>query len=469
MTAVAVVLTAACNMRCCLFLAAGLSSALAFVPNQSQASSPLKSTLLLATDETNDEDASFELPAETRELIDKMMERGSQNGAFAGSLPSTPNPFGSRLESARKSLYSDDELINVLSLHEQLSDETIDMPESSIDEEDIPSLHEMVTNAIGESSSLSVGLSNANGLTTVGFDLDEEDRARIRKIRAIASDVDGTLLSSRQTLHPRTRMAVKRALQLAKENESFHFFPATGKTRKGALDSLGIEIGTLIATENVPGVYIQGLYCVDGQGNVLFERKLTPEATGAAEKLAKESGISIVAYDGDDLYSTEITDIVRHLHEHYGEPMATLLPGSSEGNVRDLSTHEPLMHKLLLMDDDVELLAKTVRPKLEALAEEYDACVTMALPTMLEWLPKGCSKALGVAKVCDALSIDMETELLAIGDAENDAEMLQQSAIGVAMGNGCPAAKAAANYVLEDKNDDGGAGTAMEIFGFAGR
>lgn len=149
--------------------------------------------------------------------------------------------------------------------------------------------------------------------------------------------------------------------------------------------------------------------------------------------------------------------------------MATLLPGSSEDNVRGLATHEPLMHKLLLMDDDVEFLAKTVRPKLEALAEKYDACVTMALPTMLEWLPRGCSKALGVAKVCEALDIDMETELLALGDAENDAEMLKQSAIGVAMGNGCPAAKAAADYVLEDTNDDGGAGTAMEIFGFAGR
>ena len=458
------------KMRCILVFLIGLSMVLAFVPNQPHSSPPKASSLLPADNNgsgSKDDDASFELPPDTRKLIDQMMERGSKNGF--NSPASASNPFASRLDSARKSLYTDDELFNVLSLHEQLSDETIGLPESSIDEEDIPSLHDLVTSAIGESPPPLVGLSNVNILTTIGFDLDEEDRHRIRKIRAIASDVDGTLLSSRQTLHPRTRMAVKRALQLSKEDDDFHFFPATGKTRKGALDSLGIEVGTLIATENVPGVYIQGLYCVDGQGNVLFERKLTAEATGAAEKLAKESAISIVAYDGDALYSTEISDIVVHLHEHYGEPMATLLPGSSEDNVRDLATHEPLMHKLLLMDDDVELLAKKVRPKLEALAEEYDACVTMALPTMLEWLPRGCSKALGVAKVCEALDIDMETELLALGDAENDAEMLKQSAIGVAMGNGCPSAKAAADYVLEDTNDDGGAGTAMEIFGFAGR
>ena len=372
----------------CLLLLVGISPALAFVPPHQPHSSPPKSSSPLPADTGSgkDDDASFELPPDTRELIDQMME--SKNGF--NSPTSASNPFASRLDSARKSLYSDDELFNVLSLHEQLSDESIDMPESSMDEEDIPSLHELVTSAIGESPPPLVGLSNANSLTTIGFDLGEEDRLAIRKIRAIASDVDGTLLSSRQTLHPRTRMAVKRALQLSKDDDDFLFFPATGKTRKGALDSLGIEIGTLIATLNVPGVYIQGLYCVDGQGNVLFERKLTSEATGAAEKLARESGISIVAYDGDALYSTEISDIVAHLHEHYGEPMATLLPGSSEDNVRGLATHEPLMHKLLLMDDDVEFLAKTVRPKLEALAEKYDACVTMALPTMLEWIPRGC-------------------------------------------------------------------------------
>mmetsp|Transcript_24196 Transcript_24196/g.53500 ORF Transcript_24196/g.53500 Transcript_24196/m.53500 type:complete len:363 (-) Transcript_24196:91-1179(-) len=362
--------------------------------------------------------------------------------------------------------------MKVLSLHEQFSDNPVEMPQS-IDGpgDEFPSLHDMVTTAIGETSALPndfSSFSSTNSLSTIGIDLDDDARSRIRKVRAIASDVDGTLLSSRQTLHPRTRMAVKRALQLSKQNDDFFFFPATGKTRKGALDSLGIEIGTLIATENVPGVYIQGLYCVDGEGNVLFERKLAAKATAAAERLAKKNGVSIVAYDGDNLYTTEITEIVRHLHEHYGEPMSTLLPGSEE-RVRELHTHEPLMHKLLLMDDDVDLLTNTVRPQLEKLAEEFDATVTQALPTMLEWLPKGCSKALGVAKVCEALEISMKNELLALGDAENDAEMLQEASIGVAMGNGCPAAKKAADYVLEDTNDDGGAGTAMEVFAFAGR
>ena len=77
------------------------------------------------------------------------------------------------------------------------------------------------------------------------------------------------------------------------------------------------------------------------------------------------------------------------------------------------------MHKLILMDDDVDLLANTVRPQLELIAEECGASVTQAIPTMLEWIPSGCSKAVGVAKVCDALGVDMGEELLALGDAES--------------------------------------------------
>lgn len=433
------------------------SLTLAFTPQATHSSKFSRHNSLLAYNKKNNDDELFD--SMTRDIL------GQKKNGFT---PAT-NPFASRLQKARKSLYSDEELMKVLSLHEQFSDNPVEMPQS-IDgpDDEFPSLHDMVTTAIGETSALPNDFSSFSSMGgTVGIDLDDDARSRIRKVRAIASDVDGTLLSSRQTLHPRTRMAVKRALQLSKQNDDFFFFPATGKTRKGALDSLGIEIGTLIATENVPGVYIQGLYCVDGEGNVLFERKLAAKATAAAERLAKESGISIVAYDGDNLYTTEITEIIRHLHEHYGEPMSTLLPGSEE-RVRELHTHEPLMHKLLLMDDDVDFLTNTVRPQLEKLAEEFDATVTQAIPTMLEWLPKGCSKAMGVAKVCEALEISMENELLALGDAENDAEMLQQASIGVAMGNGCPAAKKAADYVLEDTNDDGGAGTAMEVFAFAG-
>mmetsp|Transcript_15908 Transcript_15908/g.32064 ORF Transcript_15908/g.32064 Transcript_15908/m.32064 type:complete len:120 (+) Transcript_15908:6350-6709(+) len=118
------------------------------------------------------------------------------------------------------------------------------------------------------------------------------------------------------------------------------------------------------------------------------------------------------------------------------------------------------------MDNDAEMLKTVVRPKLEKLAEKHGVIVTQALPTMLELLPAGCSKAVGVQKLCDALGIDAETELLALGDAENDAEMLSLASIGVAVGNACPVARSASDFIMTERNDEGGAGLAMEQFGF---
>ena len=389
------------------------------------------------------------------------------------------NPFESTLKRVGKGLYGDEELMRVLSMHEELGGLTED---KCVPIKEVLSpqrgLHDLVLEAIRDTP-----ISETNGKKAdqrqfpnfsapLTFDVDSQIKDKIQRIRAVASDVDGTLLSSQQTLHPRTRMAVKRAIDLStventradKENIEF-FFLATGKSRKGALHSLGIEIGSLIAERNIPGVYLQGLFCVDGEGNTIFEKRLSVEAITAAEALVEKAEVSVVAYDGDDLYTTDVTDLVVHLHEHYGEPLPRLLPSTGD-SIRNLSDHEACMHKLLFLDEDVEKLRTIVRPQLEELAKQYDACVTQAIPTMLELLPAGCSKALGVMKVCSSLGINLETELLALGDAENDAEMLKMAAIGVAMGNGCPLAKDAADFVMDESNNDGGAGAAMELFAF---
>jgi HAD superfamily hydrolase (TIGR01484 family) len=242
-----------------------------------------------------------------------------------------------------------------------------------------------------------------------------------------------------------------------------HFFPATGKSRAGAIISLGPDIGSLLL--NIPGVYVQGLYCVDGNGNVIFEKRLPTSAIRAAERLASEYGLSVVAYDGDDLYTTDRTDIVVRLSEYHGEPEVNLLIDEVSGRPMELADHVPGAHKLLLMHDDLEKLA-IVRSRLEEVASTHDATVTVALPTMLELLPAGCSKAYGVERVCEALGVDPTAELLALGDAENDSEMLRMASIGVAVGNACPIAKDAADFVMRERNDEGGAGLAMNLFGF---
>jgi hydroxymethylpyrimidine pyrophosphatase-like HAD family hydrolase len=333
----------------------------------------------------------------------------------------------------------------------------------------IPGLHELILETIEDiESSSSSKVDDDASVNQMAFDnLRHLLADKKPSIRAIATDVDGTLLKGKY-LHPTTQEVLLKAI-----NHSYlspdgahkieHFFPATGKSRKGAADSLGPIIGPLLY--QCPGVYVQGLYCVDKEGNVVFEKKLPPSAVKAAEEFVSEFDISIVGYDGDNLYSTELTDVVIGLSEHHGEATVELIDGGDNDSIVKLVKHEPGFHKMLLMDDDVEKL-KSIRPRLEKLAKENGATVTLAIPTMLELLPEGCSKAFGVGKVCEALGIDASKELLALGDAENDAGMLRDAAIGVAVGNACPQAMEAADFIMTERNDEGGAGLAMNLFGF---
>lgn len=74
--------------------------------------------------------------------------------------------------------------------------------------------------------------------------------------------------------------------------------------------------------------------------------------------------------------------------------------------------------------------------------------------SVVECVPKGHTKATGIAKMCEALDID-RSDTFAVGDSVNDLAMLEYAGVGIAMGNGSDEAKASADYVTSDLQDDG--------------
>ena len=374
-------------------------------------------------------------------------------------MPVPPSSDSSRPN--KGDVYSNDELMELFQLHQEISDQVSKQDEETpaSPEQEVLSLHDLVMQAVQEVDATKDSSDNSKQQQPSSQDLQQ----KVKDIIAIASDVDGTLLSSKHTLHPRTEHAIRRAVAqisttttTTKTDNLQYFFPATGKSRKGALDSLGPEIRALL--EQLPGVFIQGLYCVDGNGNVVFEQKLSSRAIERAEALAADLNITVLGYDGDYLYCNSAGDPIQvtEIHEKWGEPMPK--------SIDSLQQHPHGFHKLLFTHHNVPMLTTKMRPALEVLAQDNQATVTTAVPTMLELLPEGCSKADGVNKLCETLGIEPSKQLLAIGDAENDVGMLQLAAIGVAVNNACDLAKGAADVVMEESNDDGGAGAAMEQY-----
>ncbi|MDR2649711.1 MAG: HAD family hydrolase [Clostridiales bacterium] len=76
---------------------------------------------------------------------------------------------------------------------------------------------------------------------------------------------------------------------------------------------------------------------------------------------------------------------------------------------------------------------------------------------------KGAGKSEGLRILCDHFNI-APAEVVAIGDDDNDIDMLEAAGMGVAMGNAREHVKAAADYITEANDNDGAAKALSDLF-----
>ena len=89
--------------------------------------------------------------------------------------------------------------------------------------------------------------------------------------------------------------------------------------------------------------------------------------------------------------------------------------------------------------------------------------ITSHTARSLEINASGVSKARGLRALCGALDIDM-SECIAIGDAQNDEEMLKAVGFKAAMANGSDRVKAIADVIAPDCDSDGVAAIIEQYF-----
>jgi Cof subfamily protein (haloacid dehalogenase superfamily) len=75
-------------------------------------------------------------------------------------------------------------------------------------------------------------------------------------------------------------------------------------------------------------------------------------------------------------------------------------------------------------------------------------------PRTIEVILPGISKAGALSWLANYLGVPRE-ETMAIGDGNNDLDMLEWAGLGIAMGNATPEVKAAADWIAPDVEADG--------------
>ena len=106
----------------------------------------------------------------------------------------------------------------------------------------------------------------------------------------------------------------------------------------------------------------------------------------------------------------------------------------------------------LVLEEEKEILDEITPQIPKELFEKYT--VIRSLDFMIEFMNMNCNKATGLEKLAQHLGINRE-EIMAIGDADNDKEMLEYAGLGVAMGNAKDEIKQLADFVTKSNEEDG--------------
>lgn len=263
--------------------------------------------------------------------------------------------------------------------------------------------------------------------------------------KLIALDMDGTLLREDKTISERT----EKAIQAARE-KGVTVVLATGRPIDGVMRYL--EELNMFGDNDYVLSYNGGLVVKTKNRQPICKIGLKGEDLHYLYKLSNELGVNIHGF-------SEERGLITPKNSKYTEVEAEI--NNININIDDFSTIEN-DHSIIkiMMIDEPEVLQKAVDRMPKEVYDKYT--VVRSAPYFLEFLNKEVNKGTGVKLLAEHIGVKQE-EVITMGDAGNDAHMIEYAGMGIAMGNAFEEIKAMANYIT-DTNENDGVAKAIEKF-----
>lgn len=256
-------------------------------------------------------------------------------------------------------------------------------------------------------------------------------------IKLIAIDLDGTLLNSNHEMTERTEAVLKTAL-----SKGIKVIIATGKT---FLSSRHIvkRLGT-----NTPGIYNQGTITFHSDGTVHSQQVIDKVTARQVITYAEDRGYIIGIYSGTRILVRKLTARMEELTTHYHEPKPEAV-----GPLQNILDTTPV-NKIIIFYPHDPRRVQALRWQLSMQIDSSVRLLSAGIPDELELLPAGASKGTALKVLLKEMGIPA-SQVMALGDGENDVEMLELAGIGIAMGNASDHVKAIANVTTKTNDEDG--------------
>lgn len=264
-------------------------------------------------------------------------------------------------------------------------------------------------------------------------------------IKLVAIDVDGTLLDSNQTISEANRECIK-----ALKNAGIRIIICTGRPFIGVKNILK-ELELMTEDDYVisfNGALIQ----TSLTQQVLFERRLSYNNFLEIKKLSDFLQLPYHIQSPQGIYTTQQLIGKYTLFD-------SQLNGSPIYQIENYELKEVPIFKVIFCDEPAKLNRQiTYIPTYYR--EKYTS--GKSLDIFFEFLHKEADKGQALQNLCDHLNIH-HSEVMAIGDNDNDIAMFRYAEISVAMGNASPAAKEAADFITNSNDEDGVAKSLLKL------
>lgn len=264
----------------------------------------------------------------------------------------------------------------------------------------------------------------------------------LSRYKMIAFDMDGTLLTTDQRISEDTQEAIREAY-------AQHKLIALSTGRSAS------ELEEYI--RQLPEI----TYAVMGSGALVFDlttgqpvsrHTFTREQVDAVLNAASQEDVLLEVMSRGDMI-IDRGDVEKFQYYHVGEEFCKRVRTGEAGvlmDLRGLLGMETISYeKINLFHRTSEGRERTIK-RLAPLGLELASTVI----TMLEISPPGVTKAYGLQELCSYLNMDI-ADVIAVGDSDNDRQVLGAAGLPVAMGNAAEEIKAICRAVVADNDHDG--------------
>ena len=258
-------------------------------------------------------------------------------------------------------------------------------------------------------------------------------------IKLIAIDMDGTLVDDEKQIPEENLKALKEC-----SDRGIEIVPATGRTMKGIPEKLKELAGVRY------GITVNGAVVADlKREKVISTCRLSAELAVEVMTMAKESG--------DDIMYDAYVDGIGYTSEEFYDQFPRFI--HSEALARQwIREHADEVDKINMF-----FISQEARERMRRLLQQNPGLwVSSSLPCNLEINAAGADKGGALVRLADYLGISRDATM-AFGDGENDLTMIQKAGMGVAMENGIPSVKEAADYITVS-NEEAGVAAAIRRF-----